>query len=54
MMAKLDDVKIKVKMDFEIRLSLWDAIKLRIAGKGCKGIVDEIVEKIKLKKGVRR
>ena len=40
-----NEIKIIVRLDFE--LSFWQAIKLRLAGKGIKTVIDGIVEKLK-------
>ena len=47
-MAKNNEIVITLKLNCE--LSLWQAIKLRIAGENIKGIVEEILQEIKNKK----
>ncbi len=37
---KPEKCEIKIKFNFE--LTLWQAIKLRIAGKAVKGLVDQV------------
>lgn len=46
-MAKITEIIGKIKISVDTNISLWQAIKLRIAGKNYEPIVREISEQIK-------
>lgn len=47
---KLENVEIKLKVNPIFCMSLWDAIKLRIAGGNCKVAIEGIKEVTEFKK----
>jgi hypothetical protein len=42
----MKDDKLKVQIEVYAKISLWQAIKLRIAGKNYKDVVEELLKKL--------
>jgi hypothetical protein len=45
----MNPLELKVKISVEYKISFWQAIKLRIAGKAYQEITKEIIKQIKKK-----